>query len=77
MPRQTRQLRPRKVNALLKERHIDQEEIATRTFVSKLGTLERIDRMIMQSEGRRNLVLREIERRRTTLPIACTKRQRR
>lgn len=58
-----------KVNALLKERHIDQEEIAKRTFISNIDTLERIDHMIMQSEGRRNLVLREFERRRTTL--AC------
>lgn len=56
-----------KVNALLKERHIDQEEIATRTFVANLDTLERIDRMIMQAEARRNSVLREIERRRGAL----------
>ncbi len=57
----------KKVNVLLKERHVDQEEIATQTFVSNLDTLERFDRMIMQAEGRRNLVLREIERRRATM----------
>ena len=55
------------VNALLKERHIDHEEIATQTFVSDLDTLERIDRMIMQAEGRRMSVLREIERHRGAL----------
>ena len=33
----------------------------------KLDTIERIERMIMQAEGRRNMMLREIDRHRDVL----------
>ena len=56
-----------KVNALLKERHFDQDKIAMEVFLSKLDTLERFDRMIMQCEARRNLILREVDRHRDIL----------
>lgn len=56
-----------KVNAVLKRAGLDQEAILAQALEVKLDTFERIDRMIMQSEARRNLILREIDRHRDVL----------
>jgi hypothetical protein len=55
------------VDGLLKEAGLDQEAIAAQTLALKLDTIERIERMIMQTEGRRNMMLREIDRHRDVL----------
>jgi hypothetical protein len=57
----------KEVKQLLKERGLDEEAIAAQTLAVKLDTFEKIDRMIMQTETRRHVVLREIDRRRDTL----------
>jgi hypothetical protein len=46
---------------------LDEEDIAAQTFTVKCDTFEKIDRMIMQTEARRHVVLREIDRRRDAL----------
>ena len=56
-----------KVDGLLKQAGLDQEAIAAQTLALKLDTIERIERMIMQTEGRRNMMLREIDRHRDVL----------
>jgi hypothetical protein len=56
-----------KVDGLLKQAGLDQEAIAAQTLALKLDTIERIERMIMQAEGRRNMMLREIDRHRDVL----------
>jgi len=56
-----------KVDGLLKQAGLDQEAIAAQTLALKLDTIERIERMIMQAEGRRNRMLREIDRHRDVL----------
>ena len=56
-----------KVDGLLKQAGLDQEAIAAQTLALKLDTIERIERMIMQTEGRRNMILREIDRHRDVL----------
>jgi len=55
------------VDALLKQAGLDQEAIAAQTLAVKLDAFERIDRMIMQTEARRNMILREIDRHRDVL----------
>ena len=57
----------KKVDALLKQAGLDQEAIAARTLAVKLDAFERIDRIIMQTEARRNMILREIDRHRDVL----------
>ena len=57
----------KKVDALLKQAGLDQEAIAARTLAVKLDAFERIDRMVMQTEARRNMILREIDRHRDAL----------
>jgi hypothetical protein len=57
----------KKVDALLKQAGLDQEAIAARARAFKLDAVERIDRMIMQTEARRNMILREIDRHRDAL----------
>jgi hypothetical protein len=57
----------KKVNSLLKQAGLDQEAIAAQTLAAKLDGVERIDRMIMQTEARRNAVLREVDRHREAL----------
>jgi hypothetical protein len=54
----------KQVNALLAQAGLDQEAIAAQTLAVKLDTFERIDRLIMQSEARRTMFLREIDRHR-------------
>jgi hypothetical protein len=57
----------KKVDALLQQAGLDQEAIAAQTLAVKLDAFERIDRMIMQAEARRNVILREIDRHRDVL----------
>ena len=58
----------KKVDALLKQAGLDdQEAIAAQTLAVKLDAFERIARMIMQTEARRNMILREIDRHRDAL----------
>jgi hypothetical protein len=57
----------RKVNALLEQAGLDQESVAAQTLAVKLDTFERIDRMITQTEARRVMILREIDRHRDVL----------
>jgi hypothetical protein len=54
----------KEVDRLLHLAQLDQEAITAQTLAVKLDTFERIDRLIMQSEARRNMVLREIDRHR-------------
>jgi len=46
---------------------LDEEAIAAQTLAIERDTFEKIDRMIMQTEARRHVVLREIDRRREAL----------
>lgn len=57
----------KQVDALLKQAGLDQEAITAQTLAEKLDTFERIDRMIMQTEARRNMILREVDRHRDVL----------
>jgi hypothetical protein len=52
---------------LLKQAGLNQESIAAQTLAVKLDTFSQIDRMIMQTESRRNAILREVDRRREAL----------
>lgn len=55
------------VNDLLKGADLDQESIAAQTLAVKLDVFAQMDRMIMQSEARRNATLREVDRHREAL----------
>jgi len=57
----------KKVDALLQQAGLDREAIAAQTLAVKLDAFEWIDRMIMQAEARRNMILREIDRHRDVL----------
>jgi hypothetical protein len=52
------------IEELLEKAGLDQESIYAETLVLKLDTIERIGRLIIQAESRRNTMLREIDRRR-------------
>jgi len=52
------------VAGILAAAGLDDETISAKTLSIKLDTFDRIDRMIMQTELRRNAALREIDRRR-------------
>jgi hypothetical protein len=54
----------KRVDAVLAKAGLDNESIMAATLAAKLEEIEAIDRLIMQSEARRNSVLREIDRRR-------------
>jgi hypothetical protein len=56
-----------KVMLILKSAGLDEEDIAAQTLAVECDTFEKIDRMIMQTEARRHVVLREIDRRRDAL----------
>lgn len=43
---------------------VDQNLIVVRSCIANLGTIERLERLTMEAEGRRNAALREIERHR-------------
>ena len=55
------------VDHLLKKAGFDKATIEAQTLSARLDDFDRIDRLIMQSEGRRNAVLREIDRHRDTV----------
>lgn len=57
----------RNVESQLKQAGLDQDAIAAQTLAAKLDTFEKLDRMIMQAEARRNAALREIDRHRIAL----------
>ena len=65
------------VKALLRQAGLDQEAIAAQTLADKLDTIEKLDRMIMQTEARRNAILREVDRRREALGAAAARSFRR
>lgn len=54
----------REVKALLERAGLNEAAITGQTLATKIETIERVDRLIAQSEARRNAVLREVERRR-------------
>ncbi|CAJ0888777.1 hypothetical protein AMST5_03906 [freshwater sediment metagenome] len=55
------------VNDLLKQAGLDQEAIAAQTLAVKLDVFSQLERMIMQTEARRNAIFREVDRRREAL----------
>ena len=57
----------KEVNEILRQAGLGEEAIAAQTLAAELDTFEKIDRMIMQTEARRHVVLREIDRRRDVL----------
>jgi hypothetical protein len=54
----------KQVKQILRQAGLDKEAIAAQTLAAELDTFEKIDRMIMRTEARRHVVLREIDRRR-------------
>jgi hypothetical protein len=54
------------VKKLMSSANVTMETVMARAFMDKLDDIERIDRFITIAEGRRNAVLREIDRRRST-----------
>lgn len=52
------------VKILLTDAGLTHDAIVAQTFVAHLEKIERIDKLIMQSEARRNVILREIDRHR-------------
>jgi hypothetical protein len=57
----------KKVDEVLKRSGLDQLAISAQTLAVRLETFDRIDLMITRTETRRNLILREIDRRRDIL----------
>ena len=57
----------KEVNEILRQAGLGEEAIVAQTLAAELDTFEKIDRMIMQTEARRHVVLREIDRRRDVL----------
>ena len=55
------------VNDLLTQAGLDQEAIAAQTLAVKLDAFSQLERMIMQTEARRNAIFREIDRHREVL----------
>jgi hypothetical protein len=55
------------VKRVLGRAGLDEEDITAQTLALERDTFEKIDRMIMQTEARRDVVLREIDRRREAL----------
>jgi hypothetical protein len=55
------------VNRLLKNAGYDAAILEGETFLANLANVERIDRLIAQTEARRNSVFREMERRRDSI----------
>ena len=54
----------RRINKYLKSANINFDTVVARTFVNNLESIERIERLVTIAEGRRNAILREIDRRR-------------
>ena len=57
----------KEVAANLMRLKLTMDDVNARAYALKLDAIERMDRMIAQAEARRNLVLREVERRRDAL----------
>jgi hypothetical protein len=57
----------RTVEAKLLEAGLGYEHAAAQTFILKLNQMERLDRMIANTEARRHLVLRELDRHRAAV----------
>jgi hypothetical protein len=55
-----------RVDELLASAGLTMDAVMARTLSLKLNDIERIDRMIATAEGRRNAILRELDRHRTT-----------
>jgi hypothetical protein len=55
------------IKSFLMDVGVDVEEIIAWTYAEKIGDFEKIDRLIAMAESRRNLALRELERRRESL----------
>jgi hypothetical protein len=57
----------REVKSLLEKAGLSEEAITAQTLAVKLEAIEKIDRMIMQTEARRNVILREVDRHRDVM----------
>lgn len=57
----------KRIDRILASADITLDTIMARVFLARFDTIDRIDRSIMTTEARRNAVLREIDRHRTTL----------
>ena len=57
----------KEVKRVLRSAGLAEEDIAAQTLADNCDTFEKIDRLIMQTETRRHVVLREIDRRRDAL----------
>lgn len=55
---------PRVLEALLKDSNLDMDDAHAETLICRLDDIERLDRLIVRLEVRRNNVLRELDRRR-------------
>jgi hypothetical protein len=58
------------IDKLLASRGLTMEGVAARTLAANIDAVERIDRMVMSAEGRRNIALRELERHRSAVAEA-------
>jgi hypothetical protein len=54
----------KQINQLLEKSGLDKTTVQAQTLAARLDDFERIDRLIMQSEARRNAVIREVDRHR-------------
>ena len=57
----------KKTEALLASAELDMDAVMAQTFAGEIDHVDRIDRMIMSAEARRNVALREIDRHRAAL----------
>jgi hypothetical protein len=57
-------------NGHLSKMGLDMDDILARALAMRIDQFERIDRMIMNAEGRRNAALREVDRHRSSLAQA-------
>jgi hypothetical protein len=59
----------RKVEAALANAGLTMDAVAARTFSARIGDFERIDRMTMAAEARRNAALHELDRHRASFAL--------
>jgi hypothetical protein len=60
----------KEINKMLTSAGLTMESAAARTLALNIDVIERIDRMIMHAEARRNAALREIDRHRASVAQA-------
>jgi hypothetical protein len=60
----------KKVDKLLASKRLSMDLAVARALTANIDSFERIDRMVMNAETRRNAVLRELERHRANLALA-------